>query len=146
MFLWANLMLEILEHQTTEDDIRSSLDSAPLGTDDMITEILKVYSSILKRREGEEFNTILAWLARAARPLTLAEIDAVLRRLSPTAAKVLSLEQKLRDTYSSLLELLEMTAPRQGPCTPNPGPPHSNRFPTQLKWCLLTLPLPYTST
>jgi hypothetical protein len=116
MFLWANLMLEILQHQTTEDDIRSSLDSAPLGTDDMITEILKVYSSILKRREGEEFNTILAWLARAARPLTLAEIDAVLRRLSPTAAKVLSLEQKLRDTYS------------------------------QLKWCLLTLPLPYTST
>jgi tetratricopeptide (TPR) repeat protein len=106
MFLWANLMLEILKHQTTEDDIRSSLDSAPLGTDDRITEILKVYSSILKRREAEEFNTILAWLACAARPLTLAEIDAVLRRLSPTAAKVLSLEQKLRDTYSSLLELL----------------------------------------
>jgi hypothetical protein len=60
MFLWANLMLEILKWQTTEDDIRDSLRTAPAGIDDMITEMLKVYSSLLKGREAEEFNTILA--------------------------------------------------------------------------------------
>jgi hypothetical protein len=57
MFLWANLMLGILKHQTTEDDIRNSLDSAPLGIDDMITEMLKVYSSTLKKKEAEKFRT-----------------------------------------------------------------------------------------
>jgi len=106
MFLWANLMLEILKWQTTEEDIRASLDTAPTGIDDMITEMLKVYSSMLMGREVEEFNTILAWLSCACRPLMLAEMDAVLRRLSPTASKVLSLENKIRTTYSTLLDVI----------------------------------------
>jgi hypothetical protein len=99
-------MLEILKRQTMEDDIRTSLDTAPEGIDDMITEMLKVYSSMFKGREAEEFNTILAWLSRASRPLTLAEVDAALRRLSPTASRVLSLEDKLRTTYASLLDII----------------------------------------
>ncbi|KAH4600574.1 hypothetical protein HBI73_178420 [Parastagonospora nodorum] len=106
MFLWANLMLEILKWQTTENDIRDSLDTAPTGIDDMITEMLKVYSSMLKGREAEEFNTILAWLSCASRPLTLAEIDAALRRLSPSASPVLSLENKIRNTYATLIMLV----------------------------------------
>jgi hypothetical protein len=106
MFLWANPMLEILKWQTMEDDIRTSLDTAPEGIDDMITEMLKVYSSMFKGREAEEFNTILAWLSRASRPLTLAEVDAALRRLSPTASRVLSLEDKLRTTYASHLDII----------------------------------------
>ncbi|KAF1919961.1 hypothetical protein BDU57DRAFT_585975 [Ampelomyces quisqualis] len=106
MFLWANLMLEILKWQTTEDDIRDSLRTAPAEIDDMITETLKVYSSLLKGREAEEFNTILAWLSCSARPLTLAEVDAALRRLSPSASKVLSLEHRLRTTYATLLNVI----------------------------------------
>ena len=106
MFLWANLMLEILQCQTTEDDICDSLRTAPEGIDDMITETLKVYSSMFRGREAEEFNTILAWLSRAARPLTLAEIDAALRRLSPAASRVLSLEDRMRNTYATLLDTI----------------------------------------
>jgi hypothetical protein len=32
MFLWANIILEILKHQTTEDDIRDSLNTALVAT------------------------------------------------------------------------------------------------------------------
>lgn len=52
MFLWANFMLEILKCQTTEDAIRESLRTAPDGINDMITEMLKVYSSMFKREGG----------------------------------------------------------------------------------------------
>jgi hypothetical protein len=106
MFLWANLMLEMLRFQTTEDDIRESLRTAPIGIDDMITGMLKVYSSMFHGREAEEFNTILAWLSCAARRLMLSEIGAALRRLSPAASKVLSLEDKLRTTYASLIDVV----------------------------------------
>lgn len=105
MFLWANLMLEILEFQTIEEDIRMHLRTAPQGIDDMTTEMLEVYSTILKGREAEELNSILTWVSCAARPLTLAELDAVLRRLSPSAGPVLALEERLRTTYASLIEL-----------------------------------------
>jgi hypothetical protein len=53
MFLWSNLMLEILKWRTTEDDIRTSLDTAPEGIDDMITEMLRIYSSMFKGREAD---------------------------------------------------------------------------------------------
>jgi tetratricopeptide (TPR) repeat protein len=106
MFLWAKLMLGILQWQTTEDDIRDSLRNAPEAIDDMITEMMKVYSSLLKGREADEFNTILAWVSCAIRPLTLAEVDAALRRLSPSASRVLALEQKCREKYASLIDLV----------------------------------------
>jgi len=38
--------------------------------------------------------------------LTLAEVAAALRRLSPSASRVLSLEKKFRDTYASLISLI----------------------------------------
>jgi tetratricopeptide (TPR) repeat protein len=106
MFLWAKLMLGILQWQTTEDDIRESIRAAPDAIDDMVTQMLKVYSSMLKGREAEEFNTILAWLSCATRPLTLAEVDAALRRLSPSGGRVLALEQRFRETYSTLINLV----------------------------------------
>ncbi|KAF2027702.1 hypothetical protein EK21DRAFT_102397 [Setomelanomma holmii] len=106
MFLWANLMLDILKWQTTEIAMSDSLGTAPEGIDEMITAMLKVYSFMFKGREAEEFNTILAWLSRAPRPLTLHEIDAALRRLSPDASRVLSLEEKFRTTYASLIEVV----------------------------------------
>ncbi|KAH7088830.1 hypothetical protein FB567DRAFT_619611, partial [Paraphoma chrysanthemicola] len=106
MFLWAKLMLGILQWQTTEDDIRGSLRNAPDAIDDMITEMLKVYSSMLKGKEPEEFNTVLAWLSCATRPLTLAEVDAILKRLSSSASRVLALERKFRDKYASLIDLI----------------------------------------
>jgi tetratricopeptide (TPR) repeat protein len=108
MFLWANLMLDILKWQTPESAMRNSLHAAPEGIDDIITEMLKVYSSMFKGPEAEEFNTILAWLSRATRPLTLYEIDAALRRLSPDASRVLSLEVKLKTTYAPLIDMIRV--------------------------------------
>ncbi|KAF2829113.1 hypothetical protein CC86DRAFT_403770 [Ophiobolus disseminans] len=51
MFLWANLMLEILKWQTTEADVRRSLATAPTGIDDMIIDVLKVLSLEDKLRD-----------------------------------------------------------------------------------------------
>ncbi|KAF2866426.1 hypothetical protein BDV95DRAFT_631856 [Massariosphaeria phaeospora] len=92
MFLWVKLMLEILEAQSTEKDILDQLAAAP--------------SNIEGGSEPREFNTILAWLAYATRPLSLTELDTILRRLSPCGNKVLSLETKLRERYGSLVTLV----------------------------------------
>ncbi|KAL1597878.1 hypothetical protein SLS60_008365 [Paraconiothyrium brasiliense] len=105
MFLWVGLMLNILEVQSTEQEILDCLNRAPTDIEGMIREVLKVYSSTLKGREAEEFNTILAWISFAARPLTLAELDAVLRRSSPSGGPVLSLEAKLRERFGSIITL-----------------------------------------
>ncbi|KAF2108066.1 hypothetical protein BDV96DRAFT_653272 [Lophiotrema nucula] len=106
MFLWAKLMFEILSKQTTEEAMRKRLDDAPAAINDMITIVLKVYSSTLKAREPDEFNLILAWLACAARPLSLAEIAAVLSTLSPTGSKVLGLERRLKENFATLISLV----------------------------------------
>jgi hypothetical protein len=43
-----------------------------------MTEGLKAYGSIIESKDAEELNVILAWLSHADRPLTIAELDAVL--------------------------------------------------------------------
>ncbi|KAJ4352389.1 uncharacterized protein N0V89_007737 [Didymosphaeria variabile] len=102
---WTGLMFDVLKMQSTEQEIRDCLDKAPSDIEDMIREVLKMHSSTLNSREAEEFNTILAWVSFAARPLTLAELDAVLRRSSPSGGPVLSLEAKLREKFGSLFTL-----------------------------------------
>ncbi|KAF2682294.1 hypothetical protein K458DRAFT_456173 [Lentithecium fluviatile CBS 122367] len=64
------------------------------------------YSSTLKGSKPKDFNMMLAWISCAAKPLTLAELDAALRRNSPTGSRVLSLETKLREKFGSLITLL----------------------------------------
>ncbi|KAF2105683.1 hypothetical protein BDV96DRAFT_592119 [Lophiotrema nucula] len=105
-FLWVRLMFEILLAQTTEEDLLKSLATAPEDIDNMIKRILEVYSSTLHGRQPEEFNVILAWLSCAGRPVSLAELDAVLRRLSPTGSKVLGLEKRLRERFATLFTLI----------------------------------------
>jgi tetratricopeptide (TPR) repeat protein len=106
MFLWVRLMLNVLEVQSTEQEILHVLNTAPTDIEGMVREVLKVYSSTLKGREAEEFNTILAWISFAARPLTLAELDAALRRAAPSGGPVLSLEAKLREKFGSVITLV----------------------------------------
>jgi hypothetical protein len=105
VFLRAHLMLDILKWQTAEDDIQQCLHVALSGIDDMVTEMLKVYSSVLKEKEHEELKTILAWLLCATRPSRYVELEAALQRLSPTGSKAISLENRIQGTYASLLEI-----------------------------------------
>ncbi|KAF2791191.1 hypothetical protein K505DRAFT_281236 [Melanomma pulvis-pyrius CBS 109.77] len=106
MFLWAKLMFDILSRQRNEEQIIECLDEAPLGIKKMIDEVLKVFSSTLKGSEPEELNLILAWLACATRPLKLAELDAVLMRMSKSGKRVFSLEKRLREDFASLIVLV----------------------------------------
>jgi len=106
MFLWVKLMLEVLEAQTTEQDILDHLAAAPADVDGVIREVLKVYSSTLNGKEAEELNTVIAWMSCAVRPLNMSELDAILRRTSPTGSRVLSLEMKLREKFGSLITLV----------------------------------------
>ena len=105
VFLWAHLILDILRWQTTEDDIRQCLHTAPSGIEDMITELLKVYAIDLKEEEAEEFNTILVWLSCATCPLRYIELEAALQRQSPSRSKALPLVDHLLGTYALLLEI-----------------------------------------
>ncbi|KAF2661037.1 hypothetical protein K491DRAFT_750832 [Lophiostoma macrostomum CBS 122681] len=105
--LWVRLMLIILEHETTEEAILERLEEVPKGDiEGMIALVLEIYNSTLQEEELGELNVILTWLACAARPLSLHEMDAILARLSGRGSKVLSLEKKLCEKYSPLFSLV----------------------------------------
>ncbi|KAF2709128.1 hypothetical protein K504DRAFT_408621, partial [Pleomassaria siparia CBS 279.74] len=106
MFLWAKLLLDIFKYQRNEDQLLKCLNEPPPGIETMITEVLKMYSAVLKAGEPEELNLVLAWLACAPRPLTLSEVDAVLMRMSGSGKRVFSLENRLRQEYASLVVLI----------------------------------------
>jgi hypothetical protein len=98
-------MLEILKWRPTEADIRCQLASAPKGIEDLMTEGLKAYGSIIESKDAEELNVILAWLSHADLPLTIAELDTVLQRLSPSGEKITSVKDLMKGDYASLIAL-----------------------------------------
>jgi hypothetical protein len=65
-------MLEILKWRPTEANTRCQIASAPKGIEDLMTEGLKAYGSIIESKDAEELNVILAWLSHADLPLTIA--------------------------------------------------------------------------
>jgi tetratricopeptide (TPR) repeat protein len=65
-----------------------------------------VHSSTLETQELHELNVNLAWVVSTARPLSLAELDAVLRRTVTNGNMILGLETRVREKYGSLFTLL----------------------------------------
>ena len=109
MFLWVDLMMRELNGKGRESAIREALLKAPKGLTEMIQHVLEGLSESLSREDAkedaEDLNEILAWVTCAKRPLTLGELDAILRYKSPSGDALLLLESKLRRQYASFFTL-----------------------------------------
>ncbi|KAL4914045.1 hypothetical protein BDW62DRAFT_204983 [Aspergillus aurantiobrunneus] len=76
------------------------------GLNDMLQNVLENYSMLFEDQEdAADFNTILAWIACAAEPLYLAELDEILRLRSGADEGISKFEERLRLEWGVLLDL-----------------------------------------
>ncbi|KAF2725874.1 hypothetical protein K431DRAFT_54383 [Polychaeton citri CBS 116435] len=109
MFMWAKLMIAELTQAAKagrESAIKQALNKAPRGLTPMLHHILQGYCSILSEEEVEDLNEMLGWVLFAKRPLTLGELDHVLRLRCNDNEPIAGLEEKLRVHFGSLFSLL----------------------------------------
>jgi hypothetical protein len=101
-------MLRELLKKRNEGAIRTALDTAPQGLNQMIRHVLEGFSLSLKDNidAAEELNTLLAWVTCAPRPLSLQELAAVLKVKSPTGDAPWWLEGTLRKQFASFFMLI----------------------------------------
>ena len=105
MFMWAFLMMQELRQKKRASHIRESLHRAPKGLEEMLRHVLKGFSSTLNGDDSDDLNTMLMWVTCATRPLSLRELDVILRLQSPEGDAVLSLENTLRKQFASFFVL-----------------------------------------
>jgi tetratricopeptide (TPR) repeat protein len=106
MFIWCDLMMRELSKKSRASAIRESLHHVPKGLTPMLRHVLESFSVTLKEEGPDDLNTMLAWVACAARPLTLGELDTILKLKSSEGDEVLYLEGKLRKQFASFFTLM----------------------------------------
>ena len=105
MFIWVDLVLQELLKKRSESAIRKSLGDVPKGLKAMLRHVLEGFSLSLADEESENLNELLAWTACAPRPLTLGELDAILKLKSPEGDSMIYLEEALRKQFASFFSL-----------------------------------------
>ncbi|KAL9108787.1 MAG: hypothetical protein Q9227_006444 [Pyrenula ochraceoflavens] len=105
MFLWVRLMIAELSKKSRESAIREALHKAPKGLNDMLRHVLEGFSATLTEEDADDLNNMLACVALAKRPLTLGELNAMLRLRSANGDGVIYLEGKLRKQFASFFVL-----------------------------------------
>jgi hypothetical protein len=73
---------------------------------DLITILMQVYSTVLTGEEMGELFMIVACVAYAARPMTLAELEVASDSFSLTGGTGSSLGETIRDKYTPLFDLV----------------------------------------
>ncbi|KAJ5199305.1 Tetratricopeptide-like helical [Penicillium cf. griseofulvum] len=107
MFLWAGLMLESLSKIRNTSQIQKTLDEAPKGLTKMISHVLRGFSESCADNPqfAAELNELLAWIMCATSPVSLCEIDALLKWRSPEGEGWVWLEGSLRGQFASIFLL-----------------------------------------
>lgn len=105
MFLWVRLMIAELRKKSRESAIREALHKAPTGLNEMLRHVLEGFSATLEEVDANDLNNMLACVTLAKRPLTLGELDAMLRVRSVNGDSVIYLEGKLRKQFASFFVL-----------------------------------------
>jgi hypothetical protein len=102
------MLKELMNKKWNEGAIRTALKTAPRGLNEMIRHVLEGFSSSLKGNTdaAEELNTLLAWVTCAQRPLTLKELDTLLKVISSTGSGNFWLEGTLRIQFASFFSLI----------------------------------------
>jgi hypothetical protein len=100
-------MLKELLKKRNEGAIRAALNTAPRGLNEMIRHVLEGFSLSLRDNTdaANDLNTLLAWVTCAQRPLTLGELDTLLKVKSSTGDGNWWLEGTLRIQFASFFML-----------------------------------------
>ncbi|KAE8356745.1 tetratricopeptide repeat domain protein [Aspergillus coremiiformis] len=107
MFIWVDFMLKELLKKRDEGRMRKALDEAPKGLSQMIRHVLKGLSESMKDspQYADDLNEMLAWITCAQRPLTLHELDNILKWRSEDGEGWIWLEGSLRRQFASFFLL-----------------------------------------
>jgi hypothetical protein len=105
MFLWVDLMLQVLLKKKSESAVQKSLDEAPKGLKEMLHHVLERFSLDSTEEDAEYLNELLAWTTCAQRPLKLGELDAILKLQSQEGEGMLLFEDALRGRFASFFSL-----------------------------------------
>ncbi|KAF7623645.1 NACHT and TPR domain protein [Aspergillus flavus] len=105
MFLWVNLMLQELVKKRNESSMRKALDQAPKGLKEMLRHVLLSFSTSSNEEELEFLNEILLWVTCSRQPLTLAEVESILKLKSPEGDGMIYPEGALRRQFASFFSL-----------------------------------------
>jgi hypothetical protein len=100
-------MLKELLKKRNEGAIRAALNTAPRGLNEMIRHVLEGFSLSLRDNTdaADDLNTLLAWVTCAQRPLTLGQLDTLLKVKSSTGDGNWWLEGTLRIQFASFFML-----------------------------------------
>ena len=120
LFLWADLMIQQLTNKRLPSEIQEALQKAPNGLNEMLKRTLERLSQTLDAEDIDQMNDLLCWVSCAKRPLTLAELETILKHTSPTGECDLDLEGSLRGRYA-LFFMLEQDDELSNPDMPAGG-------------------------
>jgi Cdc6-like AAA superfamily ATPase len=105
MFLWVNLMLKEVSRKSRPADMREALLLMPKGLYEAMRQTFERLSQELYDQEAADLCVMLSWVACAKRPLTLCELDDVLKLTSEDGEGVVYLEGLLRNQYASFFTI-----------------------------------------
>ena len=101
MFLWVDLMLQEIATKHHQGQIKQALRTAPKGLKDTIRHVLERFSQDLQLDDIDDLNELLSWVTCAKRPLTLGELDDIMKLKSKDGTGIIDLEASLRKRFAS---------------------------------------------
>ena len=101
-FLWASLVVDELAALSREDVIRDRLGNLPPDASAAMMLVLRRLSQRLDDYAIEDLNDLLAWVECSHTFLSLAQLDAMLTLRKPGGARVVNLDELIRNEFAGL--------------------------------------------
>ena len=105
LFLWVKLMLQQLEKEQNVSGVLSTLQSLPLGTENLYHKILATLASRLNDGRSTIVSTAFVWIASVCRSLTIKELTEAVRLSLPNTGELLDLERILRKDCDAVVSV-----------------------------------------
>lgn len=107
MFLWVSLMVQELSRIRNKGEVERKLGDAPKGLSKMISHVLRGFSESLADNPqfADDFNELVAWMVCAPQPLTLGQVENILKLKSSDGESWIWLEGSLRVQFASIFVL-----------------------------------------
>ncbi|KAI0024596.1 hypothetical protein F4780DRAFT_544506 [Xylariomycetidae sp. FL0641] len=101
-FLLASLLIDEVTSLSREQAVWKLLESLPETLEGAAPLILKRLERSLEPQDREDLMDMINWTALSKRSLSVSELDALLLLRCPEGARVIDLEERLRNHFSSL--------------------------------------------
>ena len=97
MFLWVDLMIKEISAKHKVEQIRQTLVNPPRGLSDTIRHVLERFSNTLEKDDIADLNEMLSWVVCTQRPLTLGELDSIMKLKSSDGEGIIYLEVMVQE-------------------------------------------------